>query len=58
MKLSIRQTATLGWTRAADRPAMLLSTSGAQAASKRGAVLVKDISPGRSAAQRPDRRCG
>ena len=49
MKLSIRQPARLAWLALLIAAgAMLLSASGAQAASKRGAVLVKDISPGRS----------
>ena len=59
MKLSIRQTATLGWTLVLLLAAMLLSTSGAQAASKRGAVLVKDIRPGpASSVTEPEFCCG
>ena len=59
MKLSIRQTATLGWTLVLLLAAMLLSTSGAQAASKRGAVLVKDIRPGPApSVTEPDCSCG
>ena len=47
MKLSIRQPARLAWLAVLIAAgAMLLSASGAQAASKRGAVLVKDINPG------------
>jgi ELWxxDGT repeat protein len=47
VKLSIRQPARLAWIALLIAAgAMLLSASGAQAASKRGAVLVKDISPG------------
>ncbi|MGZ5311869.1 MAG: hypothetical protein ACXWZK_09175, partial [Solirubrobacterales bacterium] len=49
MKLSSRQPARLAWfALLIAAGAMLLSASGAQAASKRGVVLVKDIWPGRS----------
>ena len=48
MKLSVRHPPILAWGLALLIAAggMLLSASGAQAASKRGAVLVKDINPG------------
>ena len=49
MKLSIHQPRRLAWLALLlAAGAMLLSTSGAQAAANRGAVLVKDIHPGRS----------
>ena len=49
MNLSIRQPARLAWLALLIAAgALLLLTSGAQAASNRGAVLVKDISPGNS----------
>jgi ELWxxDGT repeat protein len=60
VKLSIRQPARLAWLvlLLAGR-AMLLSASGVQAASKRGAVLVKDIRPGGSSSiTEPDCGCG
>jgi ELWxxDGT repeat protein len=47
VNLSIRQPARLAWLALLIAAgAMLLSASGAQAAANRGAVLVKDISPG------------
>ena len=60
MKLPIRQPARLAWLALLIAAgAMLLSALGAQAASKRGAVLVKDIRPGRSASiTEPDFCCG
>ena len=49
MKLSIREPARLAWLALLiAASAMLLSVSSAQAASKGGAVLVKDIRPGHS----------
>ncbi|MGZ5412488.1 MAG: ELWxxDGT repeat protein [Solirubrobacterales bacterium] len=60
MKLSSRQPARLAWfALLIAAGAMLLSASGAQAASKRGVVLVKDIRPGpRDSITEPEFCCG